>query len=586
MKTTLISPATLILKFMLLILFLGILISCSPAARSPTTPITHDADGPLGIKNASGEETTLSGTPITSVLDSGFDPGVHGFSFENYTNRDEVVNLTAQDMQRLFGDPVCARLVDGDCTLSPTARDWMERANRAMNGGHCEGIAVLSQLMFYDRIDPEKFGDDVAYDLVLEGNVPLQREIAYWWMTQITSPGSSIRVNSAPSEVVKTLQEALSQGEDIEEAWVMGIYQPDMSAGHSITPAALEDQGEGIYHIMVYDNNFPSELRPVVVDTNQETWQYQSRSRPDDPDSIYRGDADTKTLEVVAISPRLEQQDCFFCRANEQKGQTPKASVDAEGNIFNIWLEGDADLLITDKAGRRLGYADGEFVNEIPGAQVRWLRTQAESGGVELTPHYLVPFELGLDFLIDGGRLESPGYSSFSLIGSGGGFVAIDNIWVRPGETQEVSVWADGANRYQVIFWPNDIETPIVKIGVESERPQADYTFMVRANELTTSEDELNVIVDGETGEFTLSTAYNAAPVSYGLYVQRIDQDSEFTFARPEFSLDPNTTVTLVYDEWEGDGEVMRAFVDYGNDGQIDKELELPDQQIDFDFYE
>ena len=548
-----------------MIIILGILASCSPADSTPTAP---------------------SGSSPDSEIASGFDPGVHGFRFKNYDNRGEVVNLTAQDMQRLFGDPVCSRIADGSCTLTPTARDWMERANNAMNGGHCEGIAVLSQLTLIVLIAPQKFGDEIAFDLVLEGNEPLQREIAYWWMTQITHPGSSIKVNSAPGDVVKTLQEALNQGEDIEEAWVIGIYQPDRSGGHSITPTAVIDQGEGIFHLMVYDNNFPNETRPVIVDTNNETWQYQTRSRPDDPDLIYRGDESTKTLELVAISPRLEQQDCFFCRSGDGEDLSTKASLGIEGNIFNIWLEGDADLLITDKAGQRLGYVDGELVNEIPGAQVLWLRSQSETAGVELTPHYLVPFDLGLDFLIDGSRLEIPGYSSFSLIGSGGGFVAIDNIWVQPGETQEVSVWADGENRYQVVYWPNDIETPVIKIGVESERPLADYTFLVQANEVTSSEDELNVIVDGETGEFILSTEYNVAPVSYGLYVKRVDQDNEFMFARPDFSLDPKTTVTLVYDQWEGDGEVMRAFVDYGNDGQIDKVIELPDQQIDFDFYE
>ena len=44
--------------------------------------------------------------------------------------------------------------------------------------------------------------------------------------------------------------------------------------------------------------------------------------------------------------------------------------------------------------------------------------------------------------------------------------------------------------------------------------------------------------------------------------------------------------MTLVYGEWEGGGEGMRALVDYGSNGQIDKEIELPDQQIEFDFYE
>ena len=168
MKTAINSKATLLLKFLLLILFLGIITGCSTATRIPATPTPTYTDGGLELKASETEEATPSGAPAASILDSGFDPGVHGFSFENYTNRDGVVNLAPEDMQRMFGDPVCTTLVDGDCTLTPTARDWMERANRAMNGGHCEGIAVLSQLMFYDKIDPEKFGDDIAFVIAFD----------------------------------------------------------------------------------------------------------------------------------------------------------------------------------------------------------------------------------------------------------------------------------------------------------------------------------------------------------------------------------------------------------------------------------
>ena len=600
------------MRFLFLILCLAMLSGCAPVTLSPPTPFAKNGDSDFNLREASDQDTTPSvtpshtdadgdvdpeeasddasdddaapsSTPFTSVVDSGFDPDVHGFSFANYTNRGEVVNLTAEDMQRLFGDPVCAKVVDGACTLTSTARHWMEKANRAMNGGHCEGMAVLSKLMFYDRIDPAEFGGEAAYDLMLDGNLPLQREIAYWWMTQVTLPGSSITISDAPSLVVEALQETFSQGKDVDEAWVLGIYQPDFRAGHSITPASVVDQGEGMYHIMVYDNNFPGELRPLIVDTVQETWQYLSEERfPGGAEPLSPGDADTNTLELIAISPRLEPQNCFFCRDSDQSELRKRASAEAEGDFFNIWLEGDADLLITDEEGRRLGYADGELVNEIPGATISWVRTQQGSIPPDLTPLYLVPVKISLNFLVDGSRLDAPGYSDFSMIGPGG-FVAIEDIWVQPGETQEVSVWADGRSRYQIIYWHNDIETPVVRIGYET--PEADYAFLVRATELLTSEDELDVTVDVETGEFIISTKYNIAPVSYGLYVQRIDQDGEYTFARPDFSLDPDTTVTLVYGEWEGEGAGMRALVDYGSDGQIDKEVELPDQQIDFDFY-
>ena len=53
----------------------------------------------------------------------------------------------------------------------------------------------------------------------------------------------------------------------------------------------------------------------------------------------------------------------------------------------------------------------------------------------------------------------------------------------------------------------------------------------------------------------------------------------------PDFSLDPETTVTLVYGEWAGGDEGMRALIDYGSNGEIDKQIELPNEQIEFDFY-
>lgn len=597
---TMTSYRKIVVRFLFLTLCLAILVGCAPGSPYPTPEAADNAgsasdiaegdDGtPSGrsVKTTADDEVSLgededfSTTYDSPIVDSGFDPLIHGFSFANYTNRDGIENLTAEDMHRLFGDPVCARIDEDGCTLTSTARQWMEKVNRAMNGGHCEGMAVLSKLMFYDMIDPGMFGGEAAYDLTLENNPTLQREIALWWLTQITDPGSSIKVNDAPSEVVKTLQEAFAQGANVEEAWALGIYQPDMSAGHSITPAAVVNRGDGVFHVMVYDNNFPGELRPLIVDTNLETWQYQSEARfTGGSDSLYQGDADMKTLEAVAISPRLKEQDCFFCRDSDPGDDV---SVEAQGGFFTIWLEGDADLLITDEEGRRLGFADGEFVDEIPGATIKWIRTVQQTESNDLEPLYLVPVKTSLNFLVDGSRLDAPGYSDFSMVGPGG-FIAIDDIWVKPGETQEVSVWADSRSRYQIIYRHNDIETPVVRIGYDT--PDADYAFLVQANELLTSQDDLDVTVDVETGEFILSTKNNVAPAEYGLYVRRVDQENEFAFTRPDFSLDPNTTVTLVYGEWEGGGEGMRALVDYGSNGQIDKEIELPDQQIEFDFYE
>jgi len=75
LQTTNISRATLILKVMVLLLYLGILIGCSPADRSPATPTPLDARGSIDLKNSSGEDdSTASETPASSVLDRGSKP--------------------------------------------------------------------------------------------------------------------------------------------------------------------------------------------------------------------------------------------------------------------------------------------------------------------------------------------------------------------------------------------------------------------------------------------------------------------------------------------------------------------------------
>ncbi|MCZ7671245.1 MAG: hypothetical protein M5U34_30980 [Chloroflexi bacterium] len=127
------------------------------------------------------------GAPAAGSADSGFRPESDGFGFENYGDEADAINLTAVEMQRMFGEQVCANQTNG-CTLTPPARQWMEQMNEGMDGGHCEGMAVLSSLMYYDKIEPDSFGGDITNELVFD-NDALQREIAYWWVTQATWPG-------------------------------------------------------------------------------------------------------------------------------------------------------------------------------------------------------------------------------------------------------------------------------------------------------------------------------------------------------------------------------------------------------------
>src|SRR5262249_33942957 len=128
------------------------------------------------------------------------------------------------------------------------------------------------------------------------------------------------------------------------------------------TPYAVTDQGGGVYWIMVYDNNWPGDERHIEVDTNAETWQYNAAINPDEPESLYEGDAETKSLSLTPTSPRLKVQDCPFC------GDVNYGSTDGYTSV-SINAKG-AHLTVTDDKGNVTGYADGKWVNNVPGARL------------------------------------------------------------------------------------------------------------------------------------------------------------------------------------------------------------------------
>ncbi len=348
-----------------------------------------------------------------NVSDSGFRPGVDGFGFENYGEHPDTLDLTAVEMRRMFGDDVCASQVDGNCILTYPAERWMNQAISAMKLGHCEGIAVLSSLMYYNQSSPSLFQGNSTINLSLQ-NSQLQREIGYWWTTQVTSPGGSQKVRDSPQAVLDTLAAAFAGGEEADEWWVMGIYLPDGSGGHAITPFAVEESGNGTARILVYDNNWPKEIRYVELDLANDTWQYLASSNPDEPEGLYTGNSSTKNLEVVSLSSRLGTQQCDFCRDDN-------ASDGNNGTTKNIeiWQSGRASLLVADGSGRRAGLLEsGRIVNEIPGAEVRALKFAPD--GIDHAPVILLPLAL-----IEGSHLAVKINSTSSGIGANAAETAI-----------------------------------------------------------------------------------------------------------------------------------------------------------------
>lgn len=247
----------------------------------------------------------------------GYDVSIHGFGFENYGDEQDYVQLTSMEVERLFGQRACANKVNGECILTPLAKQWMIQKNKSMGRGHCDGMAALSLLFYRNQLKVEDFGGSSVSSLQLEGNEKLQREIAYWWTTQATEPTRSAREKNAltPSEVVKELFKAFIAGRN-SEVYTIALWKPNRRGGHAVTPFAIEDRGNGIFAILVYDNNYPNTTRKILVDSNTDTWKYNTSINPNEPEYEFQGDATTKTLLLTPTSFRLQLQKCPFCEEN------------------------------------------------------------------------------------------------------------------------------------------------------------------------------------------------------------------------------------------------------------------------------
>lgn len=332
--------------------------------------------------------TSLHAQQGKILADIGFRPKEHGFSFQNYGNENNPVNLTAVEMVRIFGaERVCTGSVnaDGGCKLAAPAAAFMKKENADMDGGHCEGMAVLSLVFFEQQLDPAEFGAALPNKLRLKANQALQREIAYWFQLQVMDEVYGSRIALTPAEVVEGLVGAFEENYLV----TLAFYQPDGSGGHAVTPYAIRQMSDTRYDILIYDNNFPNEERAIEVDIQANTWRYNTAANPNDPPELYEGDATTESLIVVPLEARYREEfTCSYC------GDYIPAEKTGAVDKLTFSLNGEANIIITDAQGRTLRFVDGEFSNNIPDVEIRRVTNQrgrTRTIGARRAPTIIMP---------------------------------------------------------------------------------------------------------------------------------------------------------------------------------------------------
>lgn len=503
-------------------------------------------------------------SPSGDIAEFGFDPQQNGFSFPNYGDDIPATNLTSIEMRRMFGDQVCADINGNECTLTPPAAQWMEQINGAMAGGHCEGMAALSLMMYTNQVSPSDFGGSIASDLNINDEA-LQRELAYWWATQTVAPTYTSVIKGTPMEILEIVQQMDANG----ETYTIGIYNQSGS-GHAITPMGVADKGDGLYAILVYDNNYPGETRELYVDSRDNSWTYETSINPQVQSDVWSGDADTQTLDLTPTSARIDQQECYFCSGGfASTGGGKLAAPDQKLN--QIFLDGEGHILITDDNGNRLGYVDGKIVNEIDGASYTEFRMEASMNAPE--PIYSLPANLDVTVEINGSALTNETLTDLVLIGPGYS-IGIEEIYLTPGQVDIAYFYpADEMIAYET----TSDESPNIVFGIENPNAEADYYFEIYGADITGG-GIITAWLDSQAGDLLINTEKLNSEGEFNFYMTRITDETEDEFSAEEIILKEGALVYINYAEWTDDNpEGIYFGIDLDGDGTIDEEYVVDD---------
>jgi hypothetical protein len=484
-------------------------------------------------------------TPIGTVADAGFRPDRNGLPFENYggvlSGGDTPTNLTAHDVQLMFGDGVCADAKLRRCDLIPEAQAWLDTTNRQMAGGHCYGFSVLAELLWQRKLNARTLGAAVTTDLNIDNNPALQRLIAYDWALQLLDSVQSKRTTGTPNQILAKLRKVLRPNPS--ETYTIGLWKHDGTAGHAVTPYAVENQGGGKFNVLIYDNNWPGETRAISFDTKANTWTYDAAVNPSAPDELYEGNADTKTLALFPTSPGLGTQPCPFCAKVPTK---PSSSGGGAPNTQEISLLGGttnhANLIVTDDAGRRLGYINGTLVDEIPGAHVDQLIANPDWTD-NLAPDFFVPADARYTITIDGTALTASDTEAVGIIGPSYD-LSVDDIPLSPGEKDTLVAEPDAT---KLSYTSSRAESPTLELAVSDK--QADYSFVL-GGVSDQPGSTINLGLPAEGGSLTINNVGSAPASSVDLQMTRYSEQGTQVFRHQAIALAAGDTAELQFGAW------------------------------------
>ncbi|MFM7679460.1 MAG: hypothetical protein ACKO83_11490, partial [Roseiflexaceae bacterium] len=265
------------------------------------------------------------------------------------------------------------------------------------------------------------------------------------------------------------LRAGLAQNADIAQLYTLGIYLADFSGGHTVTPIAVRDVDATHVAIAIYDNNIPQQTREIIVDTVQNTWHYTAPSLSGAA-VTYAGDATSKNLELTSVAARLDRQVCHFCPTSPIAQVVDGATTFFFSSTAQVAVASQQfSAYFVDDLGRRVGIVLGKVYNEIPNAQIGFLRGAPVMWSPLGMPMLTIPAQIDGTLRITGVAKSPINITAFGQ----GSVVALQNM--RLDETVASEIRIDQSRGTVAVAAANEA-TPDVIIGYTDANQNVEMT--------------------------------------------------------------------------------------------------------------